>query len=398
LTASRAAGPLHPGVGGRDVLLVDPSLFTAPYDAALSAGLRAAGITPLWATRALRPGEGDAFCPADEVQRFFYPLTDGPRRRTGGVAKLIKAVEHVRGLRQVAMLAARRDVAAVHFQWAVLPRIDATFIAAIRRTRPVVLTVHDTEPFNGKKVSVAQRSGFRSVLAAADRLIVHTQAGRTALTRMGLPESRVAVVPHGLLGTGGPSPVVDRPVDAPWTVVQFGKIQDYKGVDLLVEALGRLPDRVRQRIRMIVAGEPLIPVEPLRARAEALGLSDTLEWRLGYLDDGAVERVLAQADAFVFPYRAIEASGVFLLVAARQKWLVASDLGAFRDLIGTDGGAGELVAPGEVDALARALERSVGRRPTRRVADAVPGWDAIGAATAQVYRDAAESWTGRKAA
>jgi len=331
------------------------------------------------------------------VQRFFYPLTDGPRRRTGGKFKLVKAVEHARGLQRVAALAREQDAAVVHFQWSVLPRIDAAFIKSLQRTRPVVLTVHDTEPFNGKQVSIAQRSGFRSVLAAADQLIVHTEAGRRALMGRNLPDARIAVVPHGLLGAAGPSAVVDRPATTRWTVVQFGKIQDYKGVDLLVEALGRLSDRVRQRLRVVVAGEPLLAVEPLRARAQALGLDGVLEWRLGYLDDAAVERVLAEADAFVFPYRAIEASGVFLLVAARERWLVASDLGAFRDLIGTDGGAGELVAPGDVEMLARALERSVGRRPTRRVADAVPGWDAIGAATVEVYRAAAETWAERRA-
>jgi uncharacterized MnhB-related membrane protein len=32
-------------------LLVDPSLFTAPYDAALTEGLVGAGVEPTWSTR-----------------------------------------------------------------------------------------------------------------------------------------------------------------------------------------------------------------------------------------------------------------------------------------------------------------------------------------------------------
>ena len=37
-----------------EALLVDPSLFTAPYDAALTSGLVAAGVDPMWATRPQR--------------------------------------------------------------------------------------------------------------------------------------------------------------------------------------------------------------------------------------------------------------------------------------------------------------------------------------------------------
>ena len=381
------------------MLLVDPSLFTAPYDASLSRGLRAAGVAPVWAVRSLRDGEGDAFAPADEVLRFFYPRTDGGCRRTDATAKLLKGVEHVAGLRRLTAEADRRQVAAVHLQWSVLPLLDAAAIRWLRRRRPVILTVHDVEPFNGKQVSFAQRRGFHTVLNTVDRLIVHTEAGRRSLAAIGVPDARIAVVPHGLLDAGPavrPMVAPDRSTSDRWTVVQFGKIQAYKGIDVLVEALARVPAEMRQRLRVVVAGEALIPIEPLVTRAAALGLTDVLEWRPGYLDDAAVEALLGEADAFVFPYRAIEASGVFLLVAGRGAWIVASALGAFAELIGTDGMAGELVAPGDADALATALAWSIHRRPARRIADAVPDWETIGARTAEVYRAAAVDWRAGK--
>lgn len=383
------------------MLLVDPSLFTAPYDAGLSRGLRAAGVRPVWVTRQRRQAEDDAFDAADEVLRPFYPLTDGERRRTHAVAKLLKGAEHVVGLRRLSVEADRRRAAAVHFQWAVLPLLDAAAIRWLRRRRPVILTVHDIKPFNGKRVSIAQRSGFRAVLNAADRLIVHTEAGRRALIAIGVAEARVAVIPHGLLGTepaARPAGTLDRSAKERWTIVQFGKIQAYKGVDVLIDALARLPAAARERLRVVVAGEALIPIEPLVARAAALGVTDVLEWRLGYLDDASVDSLLDEADAFVFPYRAIEASGVFLLIAARGTWIVASDLGAFSELIGSDGGAGELVPPGNAEALAAALVRSIDRRPIRRIADAVPSWEEIGARTADVYRAAAVDWRAERAA
>ena len=67
------------------VLQVDPSLFTAPYDAALSGGLQANDVDVSWATRALRKDEEDLLA-AFPQHRFFYHFTDGPRRRTGSAA------------------------------------------------------------------------------------------------------------------------------------------------------------------------------------------------------------------------------------------------------------------------------------------------------------------------
>ncbi|MGL1241035.1 hypothetical protein ACSTKS_23365, partial [Vibrio parahaemolyticus] len=57
LVMDRIMDDPRPAAGALRVLMVDPSLFTAPYDAALSGGLAQAGVRADWATRALRPGE-----------------------------------------------------------------------------------------------------------------------------------------------------------------------------------------------------------------------------------------------------------------------------------------------------------------------------------------------------
>ena len=306
---------------------------------------------------------------------------------------MLKAIEHCIGIGRLLRAVVRDRPLAVHFQWLLIPTLERFAIRRLRRHVPVVVTVHDVEPFNGKRVARAQRAGYDRALAAADKLIVHTAAGRDTLEERGLARERIAVIPHGLLATGRDR--LRRQIDgnARWTIVQFGKIQHYKGVDLLVEALGRLGPAERDAIRVIVAGEPLIDVTPLTARAATLGLSPaTFDLRPGYLAADAVEALLTEADAFVFPYRMIEASGAFMLVAAAGKWIVASRLGAFVDLIGDDGETGELFHPNDVDALAAALTRSVGRRPTRSSAAMVPTWTEIGRMTADVYREAASRW------
>ena len=135
---------------------------------------------------------------------------------------------------------------------------------------------------------------------------------------------------------------------------------------------------------MIVAGEPMLDLAPLRRRIADAGLSGTIDLVARRLDDAETAALLDAADAFVFPYREIEASGVFYLVQGLGRWLIASRLGAFAEAI-EDGISGRLVAPEDPQALADAL-REVAcdrRRPT--APPRVTGWDAIARATIEVY-------------
>ena len=68
-------------------LLVDPSLFTAPYDAALTTGLVAAGVDPLWAVRPVRARDRREI-PAPYVDDFFYRRVDDNPRIPGRLRKL----------------------------------------------------------------------------------------------------------------------------------------------------------------------------------------------------------------------------------------------------------------------------------------------------------------------
>jgi glycosyltransferase involved in cell wall biosynthesis len=365
----------------RSVLLVDPSLFTAPYDAALSGGLQANGVRPVWATRALRPQEEDLLAVAPTLP-FFYPLTDGPRRRTGAGWRALKGLEHIAGLRRLRQEAERFDL--VHFQWAALPMLDVRAARRIRRKRPVILTVHDIEPFNGRPVSAAQSGGYYAMLSEFDRLIVHSDQGRDALLARGLSAEHIHVVPHGVLPLRASAPEA-RSDDGRWRIVLFGRLQAYKGVDLLVEALGLIAPQIRDRLEVIVAGEAQIPVEPILARAEALNLGASFTLRAGRLSEDAMAALLRSADAFVFPYRTIDASGVLHLVADLGRWLIASDIGAFRTMIGKTDDAGDLVPPADIQALADAIVRSIGRRPQAPPDTNLPDWTQIGALTRSVY-------------
>lgn len=363
-------------------LLVDPSLFTAPYDAGLSAGLAAADVDICWATRRLRDHEEHELDPAIQRQ-IFYPVTDRGRRLNNTVWRRFKGLEHIAGLARLIALARRFDV--VHFQWAMVPNVDAVATRLLQSMSvPVVLTVHDTTSFNGKVMSRWQTGGSHSMWRTVDHIIVHTAPSREAVLSAGVDPDRVTVVPHGPIAKpAGTS--ADRE-SGRWRIVLFGRLQSYKGVDLLIEALGELDPAVRDQLDVVVAGEPVIDLEPLAARAQALGLGDILRFKPQYLSNAEMGDLLSSADCFVLPYRAIDASGVLYLVSQFDRWIIASDLGAFREEIGDDMEAGELVPPDDVSALAAAIQRSIGRRPLRLARSRACSWAEIGMRTRDVYK------------
>src|SRR5690606_2783431 len=97
-------------------LLVDPSLYTAPYDAALSEGLLAAGVEPLWAIRPVRRNE-DEEIPGTLAAPIFYKWIDDTPLVRGRLRTFLKGCAHVIGLLRLLLLITRRKPDLVHVQW-----------------------------------------------------------------------------------------------------------------------------------------------------------------------------------------------------------------------------------------------------------------------------------------
>ncbi|HTM62842.1 MAG TPA: glycosyltransferase [Burkholderiales bacterium] len=367
-------------------LLVDPSLFTAPYDAALTGGLLSAGVQPIWTTRAIRPGDRMEI-PPDCVDGFFYRRTDQANWAPRSLRPLLKGCGHIAGLATLLWKIYRTKPDVVHVQWIVVPILDLVAMALIRRSCALVLTVHDTLPYNGETMSLPQRLGNTWPARLAHEVIVHTRAARRTLCGQGVPGKRVTVIPHGPLQLS----VTTQPPrtrDSRWTAVLFGEIKPYKGLDVLIDAVAALPPSARRQLRVVVAGRPRMDVAPLAARIAALGLAEHFELRLRRQSEEEMSALFAEADGFLFPYRQVDASGVYYLVKALGKWLIASRVGIFaEDMVHDTQGA--LVPPGDVASLARALQHAVSTWPRPRKPLAPPTtWAEIGEATRALYERA----------
>lgn len=365
------------------VALIDPSLFTGPYDAALTNGLVQAGVTPTWITRPTRSGDRQEIG-VQHVQPVFYRHVDDIKWLPDRLRTAAKGLAHVVGLCRMGMTLLRFRPDVVHYQWVVLPPIDLPVMRLIQLFCPVVLTVHDTVAFNGERMSWLQNLGFHGPIKLANHLIVHTQSGKETLVRHGIDESKISVVPHGPLPLHAQASASRPARDARYTFVLFGEMKPYKGIDVMVEAVGLLPASVRAQARVVVAGRERMDLSAIRARIAELGLQETIEMQVKRLTEEEMADLFTDGDCFLFPYRQIDASGVYYLTKSFNKWMIASRVGIFAEDMrsGEDGALVNSDAPHE---LAQAMGQAIAERKTRDGAPSKGSWEQIGKQTRELY-------------
>ncbi|HVB69219.1 MAG TPA: glycosyltransferase [Acetobacteraceae bacterium] len=380
------------------VALIDPSLFTLPYDARLAAGLRAIGHAVSLHGRRQRAEDGGVLEPP--VVPSFYSVAGLPalQQLPKPLRLGIKGIDHLVSMARLRGKLARERPDVIHFQWLPLPAVDSRFLAGLRSLAPLVLTVHDSNPFNGNPAAGVQQHGLPASFRQFDRLIVHTAQGRARLQEQGVDGDRIAILPHGLLISPnhreGSGDVDGREIE----FLLFGKLKPYKGADLLIQAFARVLPAVRARARLRIIGKPYMDLAPLRDLADRLGVADRVAIEPRFVTDSEIPGLFGPRSVAVFPYREIEASGVLSLAIAHARPILASRLGGFAETV-RDGLDGLLVPPGDVAALADAMARFVGdddfvaacARNVAALADAIPDWREIACRTSAVYRAAAAS-------
>ena len=344
-----------------DVVLADPPAFTPWYDHELAAALARAGASVELATSPFRFAE---LPPADGYVRSerFYPASSRLFKRSRARLPL-KAVEHLGVLASLALV--RADV--LHLQWLAVPQADAY----LRFRSPSVFTAHDLLP----RRTAAKRDLWRRLLRRFDRVIVHTERGREALRELGVEP---AVISHPVY------PSAAQHADDGQTVLALGVIRPYKGLPEAIEVVRRLPDA-----RLLVAGDPAMPLDELRA-------APRVDWRLGYLTPAELDRALSDATVAVFPYRAeLDQSGALLQALGAGVPAVAYDVGGLAEPIARYG-AGRVVPAGDVDALTEAVRELLAdpaalarARKGAETARSELTWDAAAAAHLAVYRELA---------
>lgn len=249
-------------------------------------------------------------------------------------------------------------------------------------------------PCLGSVARLARGNGHTRVIALCHNLIPHEhRPGDTLLTRWLLgsvdgvmalsqsvcddvhrfvPAMPTVASPHPLYDNFGAPATHDEACQAlgldasQHYLLFFGLIRDYKGLDLLFDALAKCSEL---DYKLIVAGEFYSGEERYKAQAELLGLNNRIIWRNEFVPDSQVRYYFGASDLIVQPYKTATQSGVTQIAYHFQKPMLVTRVGGLPEIV-PDGKVGYVADP-TPEALAQALQRFGNEQPdfTQGLAD-----------------------------
>jgi glycosyltransferase involved in cell wall biosynthesis len=253
-------------------------------------------------------------------------------------------------------------------------------LASCARPRRFALTVHDPVRHPGEESSRARLFGDPMLIRGAGLIFVHAEALREELTEEARPRAPIVVVPHGVDPVGEARPLPEKP-----SILFFGRLGYYKGVDVLLDAMegvwATLPEA-----RLTIAGNGELEKHPSLA-------DPRVEVRVEHVPDRALPDLFGAAGCVALPYRQASQSGVGSLAKQYARPLVVSAVGGLPELVAD--GSGITVATEDPGALAAGLvevldDRGAAQRMGEagfRTAQNGADWRSVGESTLRAYEE-----------
>jgi glycosyltransferase involved in cell wall biosynthesis len=276
------------------------------------------------------------------------------------------------------------------------------------RGKRVALTAHNVNA--GRRDlndSFLNRLTLKVQYRLADHIFVHTEAmKRELLEGFGVRDGAITVIPFGINNSVPQTDVTPGQAkqrlgigDSGRTILFFGNIGPYKGVEFLVAAFQQIAAR-DPHYRLIIAGRPRPGCkEYLNEIRRAIGRDGSRErvmQRIEYIPDEETELYFKAADVLVLPYTQVSQSGVLVLGYSFGLPVIAADVGSFREDI-IEGRTGFLCRPCDPVDLARTIEAyfqsdlfktlDSRRQEIRDYACERYSWDVVSQATRRVYEE-----------
>ncbi len=238
----------------------------------------------------------------------------------------------------------------------------------------------------------------------ADHIFVHTEKMKLELTRdFGVEGRSITVIPFGLNNSVPNTPLTPseakRKLGIPEgtrTILFFGNITPYKGIEYLVaafkKALASNPNHC-----LIIAGRPVNCDEYWAGLKTALAdraLAGHTVVHASFVPDEETEVYFKAADVLVLPYKHVYQSGVMFLSYSFGLPVLAADVGSLKEEV-VEGRSGFVFRPEDPADLARNLERYFSsdlyqeldsrRQGIKDFAAEQHSWDTVGRLTMPVY-------------
>lgn len=219
------------------------------------------------------------------------------------------------------------------------------FIQRRLRGIPAVVAVHDPRghpDLNGFLWQLMENYSIRH----ASRCLVFSQLLQPELEKRGVDPEQIDYIPLGPFPYPQPA---HKPATSVPTLLFFGRITSYKGLEVLLKAFQRVRQNIPSRLLIVGVGD-------LRPYASLLRQAPDVELVNRWIDENEIPGFFSRATLLVLPYTSASQSGVLPVAANFGIPVIASRVGGIPEQI-EDGRTGLLTEPGSVEELIQAIER-----------------------------------------
>lgn len=221
-----------------------------------------------------------------------------------------------------------------------LPRLLDSVPADIKK----ILTIHCIRPAQFSERAAIDENFAYTIAKRADRIILHLEAQKAILVRLGIEANKICIIPHGTLITDedklNSREKFNLPKDAK-IVLMFGFVKPHKCYEVAIKALTHILKK-RRDVYIFIAGT-VAPtaserekqyVEYIRDMIDKLDVTDNVIFPNRFFPDEDVPYLMGASDIVLFHYYEEDrsSSGAFHLAIGAGKPIIATRIPKFEEL------------------------------------------------------------------
>ena len=150
-------------------------------------------------------------------------------------------------------------------------------------------------------------------------------------------------------------------------ILYFGLIRNYKGFDILLEAVSILKKSMKD-FHLLVAGECYVDEKVYTTLINNLEIEEYITWHNRYIPDIDVNKYFAASDILALPYRSASQSGVAQLSYFYDCPVIVTDVGGLPEIV-EEKKSGFIINSEDPDELASVLLKYLGTNQIEKMSN-----------------------------
>lgn len=273
----------------------------------------------------------------------------------------------------------------VHISGGYMWIIGLFFLLKLKKF-PTVITLHDVKVHYGEDLFINKLANY-FYLKTADHIFVHGKKLKQELLLKGIDDNKVSVIPHGDYSFF--TEYGKKNIKEDNSILFFGRIEDYKGLEYLLKAIPLIKKRV-DNFNVIIAGRG-----NLDKYNHLIKELSNIEIINEYIEDDQVAELFQRASVVVLPYIEGSQSGIIPIAYSFHKPVVVTDVGSISEVV-DDGITGFIIPPKDSESLAKTvstilnnsdLRKQMGENSYKKMKEEL-SWEKISKKSIEIYKKA----------